>query len=269
MARRRQQLLEQQRSSSHRRRAAAPRGGRRRRAYAAPQTPRPLRSERRLLRPRRHAMRRPTTRLVATAALALLLWPVPVVGKWQQDAFWISFWVGPQVELGELDERFAEVSECNFTGYLGFNGAHKGSFTPNGARVAKEIELCDKHGLRCVPSLCDVECCEVPVNRSSVCLELGRTSPNFWGYQLLDEPQQAQGNGAAIGRYYCFVFVNPRPFRPLLLSATSIDSRRVRRETFPAVSAGRGRSARCDRRCCSSVSVPPACVAGRCYPCPM
>eukprot|EP01047_Picozoa_sp_COSAG01_P054665 COSAG01_NODE_5999_length_3905_cov_9.655028_5_plen_190_part_01 len=132
-----------------------------------PQTPRPLRSESGLLRPRRHVMRHPTTRLVATAALALLIRPVPAVGgKWQQDAFWISFWVGPQVELSELDERFAEVSECNFTGYLGFNGAHKGSFTPNGARVAKEIELCDKHGLRCVPSLCDVECCEVPVNRS-------------------------------------------------------------------------------------------------------
>ena len=123
--------------------------------------------------------------------------------KWQQDAFWISFWVGPQVGLDELDARVAEVAECNFTGYLGFNGGGKTSpYYPDAARVAKEIELCDKHGLRCVPSLCDVECCEVPVNRSSACLELGRASPNFWGYQLLDEPQQAQGNVAAIGRYY-------------------------------------------------------------------
>ena len=106
--------------------------------------------------------------------------------KWQQDAFWISFWVGPQVGLDELDERVAEVAECNFTGYLGFNGDAKGPYHPGPARVAKEIELCDKHGLRCVPSLCDVECCG-PVNTSSGCLELGRTSKNFWGYQLLDE----------------------------------------------------------------------------------
>jgi hypothetical protein len=117
--------------------------------------------------------------------------------KWQQDVFWISFWVGPQVGLAELDERVAEVAECNFTGYLGFNGKSQSPFHPDAARVAKEIELCDKHGLRCVPSLCDVECCG-PVNKSSGCLALGQASKNFWGYQLLDESQYVD---AAIGSW--------------------------------------------------------------------
>lgn len=57
--------------------------------------------------------------------------------KWQQDAFWISFWVGPQVGLAELDKRVAELAECNFTGYLGFNGGGKASpYAPDAARVA-------------------------------------------------------------------------------------------------------------------------------------
>lgn len=122
--------------------------------------------------------------------------------KWQQDAFWISFWVGPQVGLDELDARVAEVAECNFTGYLGFNGGGKTSpYYPDAARVAKEIELCDKHGLRCVPSLCDVECC-APANKSSGgCLALGQTSKNFWGYQLLDESFYPDSGPDSIGSW--------------------------------------------------------------------
>jgi hypothetical protein len=36
--------------------------------------------------------------------------------RWNQDAFFISFWVGPQVAEDELDARFAEIAEANFTG---------------------------------------------------------------------------------------------------------------------------------------------------------
>ena len=101
---------------------------------------------------------------------------------WNQDAFFISFWVGPQVEADELDFRFAEIAEANFTGYLGFNGNSKSPFRPNSTRVEKEIELCDKHGLRCVPSNCGpVWTVEGP------CLAMGKGSKNFWGFQLLDE----------------------------------------------------------------------------------
>lgn len=118
--------------------------------------------------------------LHAAAQLAALTGGPPA---WQQDAFWISFWVGPQVALPELDGRFAEIAEANFTGYLGFDGHSKSPYGPNATRVAKEIELCDKHGLKCVPSLCGKHMGSV----DSPCIGLGKDSPNFWGYQLLDE----------------------------------------------------------------------------------
>ena len=60
----------------------------------------------------------------------------------------ISFWVGPQVSVLELDGRFAEIAEANFTGYLRFNGNSHSPYRPNATRVAVEIELCDKHGLK-------------------------------------------------------------------------------------------------------------------------
>lgn len=111
--------------------------------------------------------------------------------QWQQDEFWISFWVGPQVPLVELESRIAEVAEANFTGFLGFNGTRaQGAYEPSfPQRVAKEIALCDKYGLKCVPSLCGVPAVELPIDNSNEsCLQLGRDSPNFWGFQLYDEP---------------------------------------------------------------------------------
>lgn len=118
----------------------------------------------------------------ATAATA-----VPSRG-WRQDAFWISFWVGPQVAEHELDGRFAEIAEANFTGYLGFNGNSQTPYTPNATRVAKEIALCAQHGLRCVPSLCGAPLGSPPAD--SPCIGLGAEagSNTFWGWQLLDEP---------------------------------------------------------------------------------
>jgi hypothetical protein len=105
---------------------------------------------------------------------------------WSQDQFFISFWVGPQVAESELDERFGEIAEANFTGYLGFDGQSGSPFRPNASRVAKEIELCDKYGLRCVPSLCGKTLGSI----DSPCIEMGKSSKNFWGFQLFDEPGQ-------------------------------------------------------------------------------
>jgi hypothetical protein len=110
---------------------------------------------------------------------------------WQQDVFWISFWAGPEVPVAELDGRFAEIVEANFTGYLG-NGPGTKAFPATPARVSAEITLCAKHGLRCVPHLCEVQCCSplppsvLPGNTS--CIGLGQGDPDFWGFQLLDEP---------------------------------------------------------------------------------
>ena len=74
---------------------------------------------------------------------------------WRQDAFFISFWVGPQVPVAELDARIAEVAEANFTGFLGFNGTRaEGAYEPaHPARVQAEVDACARHGLRCVPGL--------------------------------------------------------------------------------------------------------------------
>ena len=97
--------------------------------------------------------------------------------NWKQDDFFISFWVGPQVPLQELDERFAELVEANFTGFLGFNGG--GSIAaPNPARVAAEITACDKYNLRCVPSICE-SISRKPTPGGS-CAGLGVNATNMW-----------------------------------------------------------------------------------------
>ena len=110
---------------------------------------------------------------------------------WKQDAFFISFWVGPQVPIGELDARIAEVAEANFTGFLGFNGTREqGAYEPaHPARVRTEVDSCARHGLRCVPSLCGVIPGRLPLEKSNhTCLEIGAGAENFWGFQLVDEP---------------------------------------------------------------------------------
>jgi hypothetical protein len=117
------------------------------------------------------------TRLRPLSSGASSLLSPSLLPPWEQDAFFISFWVGPQVADNELDERFAELAEGNFTGYMGFNDA-------GADRVRQEIELCDKHGLKCAPSLCGAKLGSI----DSPCATLGENSPNFWGFQLLDEP---------------------------------------------------------------------------------
>ena len=127
----------------------------------------------------------PAAAAAAAPSGATAAWTSGATAAWKQDAFWISFWVGPQVALGELDSRFAELAEGNFTGYLGYNGG--GAFAPNPVRVALEISLCEKHELRCVPSLCNDDCCG-PLKHGG-CLDLGRApaDKHFWGFQTLDE----------------------------------------------------------------------------------
>jgi hypothetical protein len=147
----------------------------------------------------------PPLRLLPAAAVLLLVCragrpcaaPQPAeAASWRQDAFWISFWAGPQVPVPELDGRFAELVECNFTGFMGFHGklpapgayppTVPGGYPATIERVTAEISLCAKYGLRCVPSLCEIPPYTLPPGNP--CIELGRGSPTFWGFQLLDEP---------------------------------------------------------------------------------
>jgi hypothetical protein len=116
--------------------------------------------------------------------------------RFHQDRFLISYWVGPQVPVQELDERFAEIAAANFTGHLGFNGHGNSHGLYNDSeihtskeRVSAEIALCDKYDLVCIPTLCG----KIDLHEGGAlpgeCLHLGENSPNFWGFQLLDEPQ--------------------------------------------------------------------------------
>lgn len=117
--------------------------------------------------------------------------------RFHQDRFLISYWVGPQVPIRELDVRFAEIAAANFTGHLGFNGHgdshglyNDSEIHPSKERVSAEIALCDKYDLACIPTLCgkiDLHAGALPKE----CLHLGENSSNFWGFQLLDEPQSS------------------------------------------------------------------------------
>ena len=116
--------------------------------------------------------------------------------RFHQDRFLISYWVGPQVPLPELDERFAEIAAANFTGHLGFNGNgnshglyNDSDIHPTKERVSAEIALCDKYDLACIPTLCGKF--DVRGALPEECLRLGENSPNFWGFQLLDEPSSS------------------------------------------------------------------------------
>ena len=131
--------------------------------------------------------------LLSLLQTSLLLAPRPSLAAvpWRQDEFFISFWVGPQVPVGELDARIAEVAEANFTGFLGFNGTRaEGAYEPaHPARVQAEVDACARHGLRCVPSLCGVVPGRLPLDKSNrTCLSIGAGAAHFWGFQLVDEP---------------------------------------------------------------------------------
>ena len=120
-----------------------------------------------------------------TAAVLL----ASAASAWEQDAFWISFWVGPQVELPELDARFAELVEANFTGFMGFHGGGE-LHSPDPTLVAAQIALCDKHGLKCIPTICEDEHTHLPL-KGGTCVHLGKNATNLWGFQLFDEPMVA------------------------------------------------------------------------------
>jgi len=89
--------------------------------------------------------------------------------RFQQDRFAIGFWVDPPID-DRADERYAEIAAANFTFVIGGFGAG------NPATVAKQLELCEKYGLKAVVSGHGVKAEELP------------QSPACWGYSLRDEP---------------------------------------------------------------------------------
>ena len=43
-------------------------------------------------------------------------------GKWKQHRYVISMWVDPQVPPEQIDARFNEIADANFSVHLGFPG---------------------------------------------------------------------------------------------------------------------------------------------------
>ncbi|MBN1345651.1 MAG: hypothetical protein JXQ73_23365 [Phycisphaerae bacterium] len=86
-----------------------------------------------------------------------------------QDRFAIGFWVDPPMD-DRADERYKEIAEANFTLVIGGFGAR----TPE--TVKRQIELCEKYGLKCLVWRADLPAEKLP------------DSPAVWGYMIRDEP---------------------------------------------------------------------------------
>jgi len=96
--------------------------------------------------------------------------------RFQQDRFAIGFWVDPP--MGEdADARYAEIAAANFTVVIGGFGAN----TPE--KVARQLALCEKHGLKAIVSRCGLSPEKLP------------EGPACWGYAVRDEPNAADFAG--------------------------------------------------------------------------
>lgn len=89
--------------------------------------------------------------------------------RFRQDRFAIGLWVDPP-ESADLDARYAEIAQANFTFINGIFGASSSN------AIARQLELCQKHGLKAIVSMGGQPPDHQPTN--SAC----------WGYHLADEP---------------------------------------------------------------------------------
>ena len=105
--------------------------------------------------------------------LVYLLWALPhavaETPRFFQDQFAIGLWVDPPADE-RMDARYAELAEAKFNLVLGGFGADR----PVTAK--RQIELCEKYGMKAL-----VHCHGVPADE----LPDGRAC---WGYSVRDEP---------------------------------------------------------------------------------
>lgn len=92
--------------------------------------------------------------------------------RFVQDRFGIGAWVDPPADK-EMDARYAELAEANFTFIIGGFGAT----TPE--NVARQLTLCEKHDLKAIVSMAGLPPERLP------------TGPACWGYLVVDEPGAA------------------------------------------------------------------------------
>lgn len=93
--------------------------------------------------------------------------------RFKQDVFGIGFWVAPQTDQN-IDARYAEIAEANFTFVIGLCGG------ASPAPVPEQLALCTKHGLRAI------------ITPGSTTPDQLPDGPALWGYALMDEPNAGQ-----------------------------------------------------------------------------
>ncbi len=93
--------------------------------------------------------------------------------RFVQDRFGIGFWVAPQTDQ-DLDARYAEIAEANFTFVIGLCGGK----APVPAE--EQLRLLEKHGLKALTAPGSTPTAQLP------------TGPALWGYSVMDEPNATQ-----------------------------------------------------------------------------
>jgi hypothetical protein len=108
-------------------------------------------------------------RLVLSAAALLAAWTAAAAGpsRFVQDRFVVGMWVPPATQAN-LDERYREIAEANFTLVVGRSGTN----------ALEHLKRCERYGLKTL----------IEANGPSEKLADG---PACWGYLLVDEPGAA------------------------------------------------------------------------------
>ncbi len=107
--------------------------------------------------------------------IAMLLMAMCISGlafgqeRFVQDRLAIGLWVDPPLD-DKADARYKELAEASFTLVIGGFG---------GAKLDKQVELCEKYGLKLIASARGANPATLP------------DSPSIWGYALRDEPSAA------------------------------------------------------------------------------
>lgn len=94
-------------------------------------------------------------------------------GRFVQDRFAIGFWVAPRTDEN-LDARYAEIAEANFTFVIGLCGAR------NPPDAVEQLRLCEKHNLKALVPLDSQPLDKLPDGQAC------------WGYSVVDEPNASQ-----------------------------------------------------------------------------
>jgi hypothetical protein len=96
--------------------------------------------------------------------------------QFKQDRFAIGFWVDPPMDE-RADDRYREITKANFTLVIGGFGGSAPEI------VARQLELCEKYGLRALVAVKGFDEEQLPDGLAC------------WGYKVQDEPNAADFPG--------------------------------------------------------------------------